>query len=32
MATNIGVKGRIVDETGAGIKDLTVKAVDFDPT
>ncbi|MGH7847172.1 MAG: phospholipase D-like domain-containing protein [Candidatus Binatia bacterium] len=28
---NRGVKGRIVDETGAGIKDLTVKAVDFDP-
>jgi len=22
----------VVDETGAGIKDLTVKAVDFDPT
>jgi phosphatidylserine/phosphatidylglycerophosphate/cardiolipin synthase-like enzyme len=29
---NTGIKGRIVDvETGAGISDLTVKAVDFDP-
>jgi phosphatidylserine/phosphatidylglycerophosphate/cardiolipin synthase-like enzyme len=28
---NTGVRGRIVDETGKGIKDLTVKAVDFDP-
>jgi len=28
---NIGVKGRIVDENGTGIKNLTVRAVDFDP-
>ena len=28
---NKGVKGRVIDETGAGIKDLAVKAIDFDP-
>jgi phosphatidylserine/phosphatidylglycerophosphate/cardiolipin synthase-like enzyme len=28
---NRGVRGLIIDETGTGIKDLTVKAVDFDP-
>ncbi len=28
---NTGVKGRIVDQNGAGIKDLTIRAVDFDP-
>src|SRR3990172_2098429 len=28
---NTGVRGRIVDETNTGIKDLTVRAVDFDP-
>src|SRR5262249_51341125 len=28
---NSGVKGRVVDETGTGIKDLSVKVIDFDP-
>ncbi len=28
---NRGVKGRIIDENGAGLKALTVRAVDFDP-
>jgi hypothetical protein len=28
---NKGVRGRVIDETGAGIKDLAVKAIDFDP-
>ena len=28
---NTGVKGRVVDQNGAGIKDLTIRAVDFDP-
>src|SRR4026207_491425 len=28
---NRGVKGRIIDENGAGLKDLTARAIDFDP-